>query len=365
MISSIRNRILPRRDVDEGQVYEYCPRCDANITLQKGYRNDLPYWNCLGCGEMLINPAVDTDTDIAWICDRCGEMLNIQPGFSEKLDEWVCTECGYTNRISEEEIYGSEDEYHAAMRNPYRGLSDEDVLELSQYREIEEIGGRPDIILTSHVETGEWYVKKLLGTYDRSIYGFLLEHPVSHMPRIVALYESDNCLIVIEEYIGGRTLADLLEEDTVEEKKAVRMVRDVALILKDLHGLEKPIIHRDIKPSNIILSTGGEIILLDMNAAKWYDPDKTDDTRYMGTQYFAAPEQAGYGFAASSEKTDIYAIGILINVLITGKIPKHEKAGGRIWGIIEHCICLESKDRYSTDELISALDRYMEEENEA
>lgn len=41
---------------------EFCPRCDANLTLQKGYCNDLPYWNCLGCGEMLINPQVETDS---------------------------------------------------------------------------------------------------------------------------------------------------------------------------------------------------------------------------------------------------------------------------------------------------------------
>ena len=56
--------------------YEYCPRCDANLTLQKGYSNTLPYWVCKGCGEMLINPEVEGD--IAWICDGCGEMLNIQ-----------------------------------------------------------------------------------------------------------------------------------------------------------------------------------------------------------------------------------------------------------------------------------------------
>ena len=37
--------------------YEYCTRCEANLTLQKGFDPTLPYWICLGCGEMLINPA--------------------------------------------------------------------------------------------------------------------------------------------------------------------------------------------------------------------------------------------------------------------------------------------------------------------
>ena len=50
------------------------------------------------------------------------------------------------------------------------------------------------------------------------------------------------------------------------------------------------------------------------------------DTRLLGTLYFAAPEQFGYGFSASTIKADIYAVGILLNVMLTGKIPKEEKA---------------------------------------
>ena len=38
--------------------YEFCPRCEANLTFQNGYSNTLPYWVCLGCGEMLINPEI-------------------------------------------------------------------------------------------------------------------------------------------------------------------------------------------------------------------------------------------------------------------------------------------------------------------
>ena len=57
---------------------EFCPRCDANLTLQRGYRNDLPYWECKGCGEMLINPNIDTETNVVWFCDECGAMLNVQ-----------------------------------------------------------------------------------------------------------------------------------------------------------------------------------------------------------------------------------------------------------------------------------------------
>jgi len=64
--------------------FEYCTNCDANLTLQKGYSNDLPYWICKGCGEMLINPGLETDSGIIWRCDGCGALLNIQDGFTEE-----------------------------------------------------------------------------------------------------------------------------------------------------------------------------------------------------------------------------------------------------------------------------------------
>lgn len=127
----------------ESQPYEYCPRCDANLTLQKGYRNDLPYWVCKGCGEMLINPLVDSD--IAWICDRCEAMLNVQPGFHEDCGEWICAECGFVNKIDQRNLYDSEEEYRSDCLNPYKGLSDKAVLELSCYEEVRPVDSRQQI----------------------------------------------------------------------------------------------------------------------------------------------------------------------------------------------------------------------------
>ncbi len=337
----------------EGEPYEFCPRCDANLTFQKGYRNDLPYWICKGCGEMLINPEVEGD--IAWLCDGCGAMLNIQDGFSDNDGEWACTECGYANRIDESELYVSEDEFQAEQRSPYRGLSDEDVLALSLYRDLGNIDNRPDVVLVKHQETGQKFIKKLLTTYNRSVYDYLRDNPVEHMPIIHEIYESENCLIVIEEYIEGKTVADILEDSVISEDRAIKIAMDVCRILEVIHGLPTPIIHRDIKPSNIMVTPENEIYLLDMNVAKWYDPDKTDDTRYMGTRFYAAPEQAGYGLSASSARSDVYAVGILLNVMVTGKFPKEERAGGRLWDIIERCISLNAGDRYSASELREAL----------
>ena len=349
----IRNK-EPLENVVEPD-FEYCPHCYANLTLQKGYDPSLKYWECKGCGQMLINPEIESG--IVWICDECGAVMNEQSGFSEDDGEWKCAECGFVNIIDPSEIYASEDEFQAAKNSPYKGLSDENVLKLSMYREEKFIGERNDIILVTNCETGDHYIKKLLSTYDKSIYEYLQEHPVSHMPKIIEMFESSNCLIVIEEYIEGHTVEDLIKNSLMLEDEAIEITENICRILEDLHRPPKTIVHRDIKPSNIIITPTHEVYLLDMNVAKWFDPDKTDDTRYMGTQYYAAPEQVGYGLSASSSKSDIYAVGMLLNVMLTGNFPKEKRASGNIWNIIERCISLDAKDRYTARELIDALEK--------
>ncbi len=338
------------------QSYEFCPRCDARLTLQKGYSSELPFWNCRGCGEMLINPDVDAEDDIAWICDGCGTMLNIQDGFESDCGIWECKECGFSNKIDASEMYLSEDEFQASLRDPYKGLVDSDVLELSSYEEVRAVEGHSDIWIVENIEDGSRYVKKVLSVYDAEVYRYLMEHPVSNMPRIIGVYEGSNNLIVLEEYIEGRTLLDIIDEGVINPTKAVYIARRICYILRELHNLDRPIIHRDIKPSNIIICKNGEACLIDINVAKWYREESTEDTKLMGTIYYAAPEQFGYGFSASSAKSDIYAVGMLLNVMITGKLPKEEKATGEVWGVIERCISLDPEDRFTDEELISALD---------
>ena len=355
MLERIIKQFGHKRDDNDDGLHEFCPRCEANLTLQKGYDNNLPYWVCKGCGEMLINPSVETESDIVWVCDECRAMLNIQNGFSEKLDEWKCLECGYLNKLDESEVYASEDEFKAESKNPYKGMPDEEVLELSMYQDMESVGDWPNVIRVKHKETGDVYVKKLLMFYDRSIYDHIKAYPVYHMPRIIDLFESDNCLIVIEEYIKGRTVQEILDERIISEKEAIRIAIELCDIIDQLHNLPTPIVHRDIKPANVIITDNDEVYLLDMNVAKWVEPDKNYDTHFLGTQDYAAPEQVGYGLSASSAKSDIYALGIMQNVMVTGRLPKQERAKGDLWPVIQKCISLKAEERYTAKELKKAL----------
>ncbi|MCR5654403.1 MAG: serine/threonine protein kinase [Lachnospiraceae bacterium] len=337
--------------------HEFCPNCQADLTMQKGYHNDFPYWVCKGCGEMLINPEVEGN--IAWICDGCGEMLNIQPGFSEDCGIWKCKKCGYANEIDVSELYLSGDEYLQDRNRIYKGLSDEEVLKLSCYEEERMLGEKGNVCLVRDKETGERFVKILLGIYDKSVYDYMLKHPIPYMPRIKEVYESKNALIVIEEYIPGKTLQEMLEEHVLSPGEAVRITIKLCEILDRLHSLPKPIVHRDVKPLNIIVHEG-DVYLLDMNVAKWIDESKTVDTRLLGSMLFAAPEQAGYGLTASVAKTDIYAVGVTLNLMLTGEFPQQKKAEGALWPIIERCIRMESKERYTARELIEELSNVKE-----
>ena len=334
---------------------EFCTRCQASLPMQKGYSSDLPYWICKGCGEVLINASMDTDDDMVWICDECGAFLSAQAGFTTDCGEWACTKCGFINKIDESETYASEDEFQSSRNNPYKGLTDDQVLELSEYEEIETLGHKDNIIAVKKVEEDKIYVKKYLKEYDLSVYQYFLEHPVEFMPKLIALYEGNNNLIVIEEFIEGSTLERILETGTFDEESAISYIMDLGLILLNLQNMERPIVHRDIKPSNIIITRNQDIYLLDINVAKWYKPDEIEDTKLFASKNYAAPEQFGYGFAASSEKTDVYALGVILNEMITGKLPKEQKAMGPVWDIIEKCISLEPENRYTTVELLQAL----------
>ena len=93
----------------------YCPYCGADLEEQIGFIPSTAYWTCIECGQFLTNPA-DSDDDaqfdgVGWFCDGCGAYLNKQSGFSDWCNTWICTECGYTNNISEDEIYASEEDY--------------------------------------------------------------------------------------------------------------------------------------------------------------------------------------------------------------------------------------------------------------
>ena len=172
----------------------------------------------------------------------------------------------------------------------------EQELSLSFYQQVADIDAEHHIYLVQDVRTHKFYVKKLLTTYNAEIYRYLQKHPVANTPKIILAEEDGKILTVIEEYIPGDTLEELLEQQsTLSEDQVIEITAQLCTILADFHSCNPAIVNRDIKPSNIKISPDGIVKLLDMNAAKWSNADAAKDTMLLGTQGYAAPEQYGFG----------------------------------------------------------------------
>jgi len=222
-----------------------------------------------------------------------------------------------------------------------------------RYDHVAWIDEEKNISLVQDKNNGELRVQKTARIFDKNVFEVLRSHPVKGLPRIYEYYEEDGTLIVIEEYITGKNLEKLLDEKGV---MSVAKVRDIALKLCDILASlsELGIIHRDIKPSNIMQREDGEIVLVDFNAAKIMKASQNRDTRLLGTEGFAAPEQ--FGFGSSNAQTDIYGLGILMLVLLTEDTSISSLPDNELSPVIKKCTKLNSKDRYTnTQQLKKAL----------
>lgn len=100
--------------------------------------------------------------------------------------------------------------------------------------------------------------------------------------------EQDGQTAVLEEYMQGDTLAELLAGATLTEREACQVTLDLCKVLHVLHSMGA--VHRDVKPENVILR-GSDAVLIDFDAARICKDESESDTQVLGTTGFAAPEQ--------------------------------------------------------------------------
>lgn len=211
-----------------------------------------------------------------------------------------------------------------------------------KYKIIATLNENHNIFLVQDITTQKIYVQKILEVYNYDIYKTLSQLQIPAIPAIVDFYQDAGRLIVIENYISGQSLADIIQSSSLKVETIVHYGIELCRVLNKLHGLQPPIIHRDIKPSNIIVTEHNHLVLLDFNAAKHFTDVTTNDTVLLGTQGYAAPEQ--YGFGSSTPKTDIYATGILLKEMTSclSSVPaKLEK-------VIDRCVQIDPADRYAS-----------------
>ena len=232
-------------------------------------------------------------------------------------------------------------------------------LSISYYKTIATLNEPHKIYLVQHQETQRIYVKKVLDVYNKDIYLHLFHNHIKGTPQIIDLYEEDHQLTVIEDYVSGSSLQEIIDNCTsgktnaLDETTIYYYMMELCTILEGLHSLQPPIIHRDIKPSNIIITVHNHVMLLDFNAAKYFTNTASTDTVLLGTQGYAAPEQ--YGFGSSTPRTDIYALGILLKEL-TSALPI---LSNKYDSIIAKCIQMNPKDRFQSVTELKAVLRYL------
>ena len=197
-------------------------------------------------------------------------------------------------------------------------------------------------------ENHRTWMKKVLPLTALPLYQELLSLDNIHLVRIREVWQEENACIVIEEFINGYTLSDymkLKELTCLTPEVALAYTAEVCDGLEELH--QHGIIHRDIKPENLMLSNDGILKISDYNIARLHREDAGSDTQILGTQGFAAPEQ--FGYRQTDARSDIYSVGVLLNVLLTGKLPSECLYQGRrdIQQIILRAAAIEPKDRYA------------------
>ncbi|WP_418742799.1 serine/threonine protein kinase [Enorma massiliensis] len=143
----------------------------------------------------------------------------------------------------------------------------------------------------------------------------------AHAPRIVECYKTGREIVVVSEFIPGKTLDAFVNEAGPSIELSLSVVPAVCAAVAELHkAFDPPVVHRDLKPANIIVSEGPSGLsatLIDFGIARRYREGAAADTVRFGTRSYAPPEQ--YGFGQTSVRSDIYALGMIALFCITGE----------------------------------------------
>ena len=166
-----------------------------------------------------------------------------------------------------------------------------------------------------------------------------------YIPKIYDVIEDTDYVLIVEEYIEGEILSEYLASGKFTEAEWLDIARQLCEALRSLHEQTPPIIHRDMKPSNIILNSKGRVKIIDFDSSRLYKAESEGDTRLLGTERYAPPEQ--YGFSQTDCRSDIYSLGVVFGMFP----PFSSKARQKRWKqLVERCTLFAPESRFQTVE---------------
>jgi len=147
-----------------------------------------------------------------------------------------------------------------------------------------------------------------------------LQHP--NIPGIYDYFGEAGRWYLVMDFIEGETLEEHLRKSKgryLPVEKVLDVGIQLCIVLGYLHTRQPSIIFRDLKPANILLTSSGQIYLIDFGIARHFKPGQSRDTIAFGSPGYAPPEQ--YGKTQTTPRADIYALGATLHQLLTGDDP--------------------------------------------
>ena len=138
------------------------------------------------------------------------------------------------------------------------------------------------------------------------------------LPRIADLTEDSDNYYIVMDYFGLKFTENNRVPGRISERTLLKWTKDILNVLRYLHSRTPPVIY-DLKPANLIVDDSDQLRLVDFGTARYYSDEISEDTVYIGTQGYAAPEQ--YGIGQTDQRTDLYSLGMTIIHLATGIHP--------------------------------------------
>jgi calcium-dependent protein kinase len=148
-----------------------------------------------------------------------------------------------------------------------------------------------------------------------------LIHP--NIVRLYEVYEDKNSIFLVTELCDGRELFDeIIARSRFIEQEAAIVTKQLLQAMAYCH--EKNVAHRDLKPENILINykEKGSIKVIDFGTSHVYDSNDHQMHQMYGTAYYIAPEVLAGNY---TEKCDMWSIGVILYVMLSGKPPFNGK----------------------------------------
>jgi len=146
-------------------------------------------------------------------------------------------------------------------------------------------------------------------------YYLYLEHP--NIVKLKDFIQKDDASYLVMEYVDGQNLEEYINKVSgpIPETLAIKIIQEVLAGVQYAH--ENHVLHLDLKPSNIMITSAGEIKLIDFGISTSFM--EANKGNVMGSPLYMSPEQTeGYEI---DERTDIYSLGITFFQMLTGTTP--------------------------------------------